>query len=75
MRRGNSPNARWNREHGDKISHRFWVSAVPHCIRVNWRLRHKWKYRRCRVYACFWGQWYHDGESAKKHYHVGGYKP
>jgi hypothetical protein len=60
---------RWNREHREKIPHRFRLGAVLHAWRIN-TFRDDGKPKR-KPYPCRWGPDYHTGENAKLHWHVG----
>lgn len=53
--------------HGQKIIHRWYVGAWWHAFRLNRRPDEA----KRRVYVCHFGQWYFNGETGPKHYHVG----
>jgi hypothetical protein len=70
--RRRAPSVRWSSEHGFKVVHRFWVSAAWHALEVFVKNRRNFNPRRAaRPYACRWGQWYYDGETAPRHWHIG----
>lgn len=68
MTSSRSPSSQWTGEHGHKIAHRNWLTAKWHAINLSRKRapRGPWE-----PYPCRWGQWYQDGRTAKKHWHVG----
>lgn len=62
-----SPSHRWNRMHGTKVYHKYWVQALWHLIKVRVKKGHT----GLRIYSCKWGQWYFRKETAPRHYHIG----
>jgi len=64
-----SPSERWTKEHGGKIAHRWRWQAVWHAWQIN-TFRDDGRGVR-EPYPCQWGQWYRDGETAPRHWHVG----
>ena len=69
MARRRQPSLRWNREHGSKIIHKWKWQAVMHAWKIN-KFKDDGRPQR-EPYPCYWGQWYRDGETAPKHWHVG----
>lgn len=67
-RHGSRATVRWNAMHGRKIIHHWWLGAWWHMMRL--RIRYPGDAKRF-VYVCHWGQWYHEGEIFRRHYHVG----
>lgn len=67
-----APSTRWRTQHGTKIIHRWRFTAVLHEWSLN-RRKIDWQGegKKVEVYPCWWGQWYYNGETAKKHWHVG----
>jgi hypothetical protein len=63
------PSLRWKREHNKKIAHRWKWEAVMHAWSLN-NLADDGKPKRA-PYPCWWGDDYHDGETAEMHWHVG----
>lgn len=67
MTKRRSPSERWRAQHGFKIRHRLPVDAFWH-----WRANSIDRPDRLySIYACRWGDWHRDGETAPQHYHVG----
>lgn len=71
------PSQRWNNQHRGqknrgqnrdkrKIVHSTIWGARWHQLRIWWKFGD-----RLQAYECRWGDDYHDGETAPRHYHVG----